>query len=260
MEPVLSGGKDFLDHIKLIMAKLNIGDYAAMSGEQAKIRATEIRENLQNGVEAGAIIQPKNTEYGVTFQVDDDQNLLQLDGNKVIRIAAKETIPQIKNYKDIIDGYSSTDANIEQILTDMVESINDAGIILGKVESLKFLWQQFSTKIKRVHANFKQITDLFQVFLDMIYWRRNLRVNKYIIDNTKKFEKKDKVEIDGLIQSAESRLNIIRDKMRICKSKCDDCFYPCLLCKNHEDDNDWDDEHTCYQIKHLCKEYCTYCY
>eukprot|EP01084_Bolivina_argentea_P311704 539572_1 len=105
MEPVLSGGKDFLDHIKLIMAKLNIGDYAAMSGEQAKIRSQEIRDNLTNAVEAGAIIQPSSTQYGVTFQVDDDQNLLLLDGNQIITVQTEDVISKIKNYTEVITEY-----------------------------------------------------------------------------------------------------------------------------------------------------------
>eukprot|EP01083_Nonionella_stella_P238264 835051_1 len=108
IEVLHQGGKQFLDYVKLIMAKLNIGDWSAMSGEQAKIRATEIRNNLQNAVEAGSIIQPMNTEYGVTFEVDDDQNLLLLDGNQLITVdIEKEVIEcdQIKNYKNIISEF-----------------------------------------------------------------------------------------------------------------------------------------------------------
>eukprot|EP01083_Nonionella_stella_P110895 324855_1 len=175
IEPIHHGGTVFLDHIKLIMAKLNIGDYAAMSGEQAKIRATELREHLQNAVETGSIIKPQSMEYGVTFQVDDDQNLLLLDGNKPITVTPNEVIAQIKDYTERID------ADIENILITMVESIHDAGIILGRFESLQFLWQQFSAKIKRSHASFKETTNLFELFLDIIYHRRKLRVNKYII-------------------------------------------------------------------------------
>eukprot|EP01083_Nonionella_stella_P205503 748291_1 len=259
MEAIHHGGKVFLDHIKLIMAKLNIGDYAAMSGEQAKIRATELRDNLQNAVETGSIIKPKSMEYGVTFQVDDDQNLLLLDGNKIITATPHEAIAQIKDYTERIGEYVAIDNDIEDSLVTMAADIDDAGIILGQHESLKFLWQQFSGKIKRVHASFKETTNLFELFLDIIYYRRKLRVKKYIIDNTKKFEEKDKIEIDGLVQSAESRLNMIRDKMRICKFKCADCFYPCLLCKNHEDHAKWADRHSCFQNKHNCKEICEYC-
>eukprot|EP01083_Nonionella_stella_P165708 552001_1 len=136
MESIHHGGKVFLDHIKLIMAKLNIGDYAAMSGEQAKIRATELRENLQNAVETGSIIKPKSMEYGVTFQVDDDQNLLLLDGNKIITATPHEAIAQIKDYTERIGEYVAIDNDIEDSLVTMAADIDDAGIILGQHEQI----------------------------------------------------------------------------------------------------------------------------
>ena len=129
----------------------------------------------------------------------------------------------------------------------IANSLDDAGLILGKPESLKFLYEQVCNKIKRRHNNFREWTSMFQCFLDIIYWRRYNRVYRYIVDNTKKFKKKD--DIEGLIQQAEIALNQIRDKMRICKAICKtdknekECYYLCLLCKNHEDDNDWDDDH-----------------
>eukprot|EP01084_Bolivina_argentea_P311703 539571_1 len=255
IEVLHEGGKQFLSHIKLIMAKLHIGDWSAMSGEQAKIRATEIRANLPNAVEAGAIIQPKNTEFGVTFEVDDDQNLLLLDGNKVIQTDLQnEVIPKIKKYKQRINACSENDSKIEAKLIEIVYGLNDAGLMLGRTESLDFLWEQFSIRIKRTHDNIKQITNLYSVFLDIIAQRRKVRVRKYIIQNTKKFE--DQNEIDLISQAAESRLNIIRDKMKLCKAKCNECFYLCLLCKNHEDNEDEPDEHSCNQLQHSCKEFC----
>eukprot|EP01084_Bolivina_argentea_P258876 436609_1 len=151
------------------------------------------------------------------------------------------------------------DENIENTLITMLHSIDDTGLILGKVESNEFLWEQFSLQIKRNPRNHKQITNVYQLYLDLIYWRRKLRVFKFIKDNTKKFEDQEKHEIESLIQAADSRLNSIREKMKVCKQKCKECFYLCLLCKNHEDDNNWADAHTCNQTKHSCEELCDYC-
>eukprot|EP01084_Bolivina_argentea_P311706 539575_1 len=142
IEVLHEGGKQFLSHIKLIMAKLHIGDWSAMSGEQAKIRATEIRANLPNAVEAGAIIQPKNTEFGVTFEVDDDQNLLLLDGNKVIQTDLQnEVIPKIKKYKQRINACSENDSKIEEE--------NDSDIDDSKTDNEKSISgvQRVSTKL-----------------------------------------------------------------------------------------------------------------
>eukprot|EP01084_Bolivina_argentea_P155547 271073_1 len=262
------GGKIFLDHIKLVMAKLHIGDFSAMSGEQAKIRSQEIRDNIQYAVECGACVEPTTdtSQYGVTFKVDEDENLLLLDGNQLITVDIESEViecDQIKNYKNIISEFIAAggDASSEIILLDIVNSINDAGLILGKVETLEFLYSQFSIKITRKHNNHREFNLLYQCYLDIIYFRRKVRVFKFIRDNTVKFEDEEKREIESLIQSADSRLNSIRDKMKICNRKCRDCFYKCLLCKNHEDDNDWADEHTCYSRggTHTCGELCDYC-
>eukprot|EP01084_Bolivina_argentea_P013949 26109_1 len=91
IEPVVAkakviyyGGNNFLDHIKLIMSKFNIGDWAAMSDERAKMRVREIGDNLKNAAVSGSLFKPNN-EYA-TFNVDDEQHLKNLDKNKVIDI------------------------------------------------------------------------------------------------------------------------------------------------------------------------------
>lgn len=150
IEIVHNGGKLFLDHFKLIMSKLNIGDFSAMSGEQAKIRIQEIRDSLKNAVEAGCIMEPPSNLYGgVTFQVDDDLNLLLLDGNKLITIPDMEVVvAKIKNFKAVIDQFSAVEpsVNAKEKLMETLDSINDAGLILAKDHSVKvieFLWDQF---------------------------------------------------------------------------------------------------------------------
>ena len=245
LKVIHEGGQQFLQHVKLIMAKFNIQDWGAMSDEHAKIRIEELAKNLNNAVETGSIIKPKNESISVVFRVDEDQNLLLLDGNEVITVDAKEAIHQIKNYKEIIEVYKKEfDKNIETNILEIADGISDAGLILGKTDSLKFLYQQFNDKIKRNHSNFREWTNLFQCFLDIIYWRRVNRVNKYIKDNTHKFQEKQKDVIDRLEQQSERELSKIKDKMRICKSICsndqneDECYYLCLLSQNHENENE----------------------
>eukprot|EP01084_Bolivina_argentea_P204199 348687_1 len=257
------GGNAFLDHIKLMMSKLNIGDFAAMSDEHAKMRTQEIRKNLMNAIETGSIKKtPKKIEH-ITFKVEDEQNLLILEGNIVLSVETKEVISNVKNFEDVIKSYSTF--ILKQIIS-MIENLGDAGMILGRPESLKFLYQQFCIKIERTHDNFKQWTDLLQLFLDIIYWRRKMRVSLYINKNTEKFKKLAKDDIASLVQSAETSLNAIRDTMKLCKRKCEKCFFLCLLCNNHEDIKEdeekgisWDTKHTCYQENHKCKLSCGYC-
>eukprot|EP01084_Bolivina_argentea_P203665 347803_1 len=96
----------------------------------------------------------------------------------------------------------------------------------------------------------------------MVYIRSKLRVHKYIVKNIEKFNDIQQVEANSLRQIADTYLSKIHDTMKLCKTKCDECFYPCLLCKNHEDDEDftiWSNPHKCNQGDHFCKENCNYC-
>lgn len=239
-----------------------------MSGEQAKIRSQEIRESLQNAVEAGCIADPPINLYGgVTFQVDEDQNLLLLDGNKLITIPDITTIVEnVKNFQSAIDACSTTalPVDTEAGLLSVLDGIDDAGLILVKCQSesvtlLDFLRDQFQSTFPQNHHNFKEWTALYQVFLDLIFFRRQKRVMRYIEGNTKKFEGDSKLEIESMEQAAHSRLNTIRDHLKLCKQKCDECFYPCLLQMNHEEDKEWPEKHSCRQSDHTCRQQCDYC-
>eukprot|EP01084_Bolivina_argentea_P308556 533588_1 len=180
------GGKLFLDHFKLVMSKLHIGDYSVMSGEQAKIRSQEIFENLQNAVEAGAIVQTSTVQNGVTFKVEFAQNLLLLDANIIIEVTIEEIINKIKHWNRIIADYSSINQEVSDVLLEILDELPDTGLILGRQESFTFFQRQFTIKIQANDENFKKMRNVYQLFLDLLYWRRNLRVMKFIDENSKK--------------------------------------------------------------------------
>eukprot|EP01084_Bolivina_argentea_P129404 228556_1 len=266
------GGTDFLNFIKMVMAKLHIQDWSAMSGEQAKIRLNQIKAHLKNAVFGGATITPTNTEYTATFEVEDDQideNLVTFDGCKVIHVNVKEIAKNHGDFNKLVKAFEASEFddkinhNVGAQLIEMVENINDAGIILGKVESLQFLWKTFNIKFKRNHEkkNIDEFTHLYQLFLDLVYERRKIRVRSYIIDNTDKFEKDKSLtnDIDHLIQMSKNYFNDIDHTMKVCGWKCKSCYYSCLLAKNHEDYDDWPNDHHCRQKDHSCKEKCFYC-
>eukprot|EP01084_Bolivina_argentea_P024953 46442_1 len=131
---------------------------------------------------------------------------------------------------------------------------------------MTFLYIQFNDKlIERNRDNVTIWTNTFQLFLNIIYWRREFRVNKYVDINTEKYIEYAEAEIDRLKESAESTLNSIKDRMEICPFVCAFCFYPCLQCKGHETYEDWSSTHSCYQTKlnssgrHQCSGACDYC-
>jgi len=260
------GGLLFLSHIKTAMAKLNIGDPSAMSGEEIKSREHEIKTNLQNAVEAGAIVQPASSEDSedrrTTFTVADDHNLVLMDHNETIEAKIDEITAKIRNYRQVLDAYAPFDGSVEETLHSMLNDVDDAGLVLDAPDSLSFLWdKQFVNRIPRTHGNYKECVDVYQLFLDLVYWRRELRVMAYIECNMRLFGDKGKQQTEGLVQIASTRLNKIRESLKICKSQCADCFYPCLLCKNHEDPQQADQPraHSCGQTTHSCASPCEFC-
>ena len=195
--------------------------------------------------------------------MDDDQNLLLLDGNKVISIPDIQiVVGNVKQYQPAIAAFSAVEpsVNVADELLSVLDDIDDAGLILTEsVAVLEFLYDRFSTAFPENHQNFKEWTALYQVFLDLIFFRRKERVLKFIKDNTTKFEDDNKLEIQQMEQTANSKFNGIRDHLKLCKQKCAECFYPCLLQKDHENDAEWADEHSCRQSDHTCSLQCTYC-
>eukprot|EP01084_Bolivina_argentea_P250576 419899_1 len=131
-----------------------------------------------------------SSQYGVTFKADQ---LITVN-------IEKEVIDQSKNYKNIVSEFIKNGLT-ETIFLDIVNSIHDAGLILGKVETLQFLYEQFSIKIiKRTHNNHAKSNLLYQLYLDTIYFLHKVRVFKFIKDTIHKFE------IESLIHPAD-RLN-----------------------------------------------------
>ena len=257
------GGWLVLNHFKLIMSKLSIGDYSAMSGEQAKIRMQEIRETVKNAVEVGCIVDPPHAPCGVTFQVDDHQNLLLLDGKTVVTIYdIHSVVRNIRNYRSALDGFSKDQSSIdaEDKMLKLLNSIDDAGLILEKDQRnklLEFMYDLFQTAFPRNRNNFKEWTILYQVFLDLIFFRRKERVMMYIAENTKMFEEEERFGIEATRGAAQSHLNIIRVNLELCGQKCADCYYPCLLRKYHKGTGlaEFDEDHCCMLSHHQCRDH-----
>eukprot|EP01083_Nonionella_stella_P074028 200589_1 len=246
------------------MAKIHIKDWSAMNDEHAQITIKRIKSDIQNAVICGSTLTPPtNSAFGVTLEVEHDENLLIFHNNEVIKIDKNELmkIERINSKLNELDETSNGD--VMRCLIELVQSIDGAGLVSGKVESLKCLWLRFKIAFKKHHKrqNDKQFAELYQLFLDVIYERRKMRVNRYIIDNLQRFGQIENMqcEIQHLKETALRHFNDIDNKMKICGAKCADCWYPCLLCRHHFDYCTWENGHDCRQADHSCKNPCFYC-
>ena len=175
-------------------------------------------------------------------------------------------VRNIRNYESALGAFSEDESSVdaEDRLLKLLKSIDDAGLILEKGQRdklLEFLYDLFQETFHRNRDNFKEWTILYQVFLDLIFFRRKERVMMYISENTKMFEKEERFGIEATKGAAQSRLNIIRDNMELCRQKCAECYYPCVLRKYHKGPGraEFDEDHSCMLSDHKCRLQCDFC-
>ena len=258
MRAVHKGGASFLNFVKLVMARLHLGDFSAMSGDEIKLRAREIRENLSSAVATGSVVPSSAAKYGATFRVEDNQKLLILDGSTPVTVDHQDIIDETPHFEEIVGRYKEIDEKVADKIMAMLDGVDDDGLVLGTMESLKFLWQIFNANVPRNGDNFKKQRVIFQLFLDVVYRRRERRVKSFVEGNMSKFDGKNK-SMEMLMNFATLRLGHVQRTMELCTEECDECFYPCLLCHDHQEREDWPNVHSCFQDDHNCQGVCTYC-
>ena len=235
-------------------------------------RLRQIQNNLKNAMECGCIAAIPSLPFqpdDVTFQPDEDVHLLALDDNEPITVSDVEifnAVENVESFQTLLDIYCEAELSfdVRRILLSVLRSINDSGLILAKTHSIKlleFLFDHFRAAFPRSHSNFKEWVLMYQVFLDLICFRRKRRVMLYIDKNISRFDAKLKAEIEAMRQTVSISLDAMQNEMTLCRRKCTECFYPCLLQIHHDDQDHVErhEEHTCRQSMHNCKEPCKYC-
>ena len=228
----------------------------------------ELKPYIEAATIGGASTVPRDAKNRHTFLVREDNELLVLDGNKRIFVESKDVLDQYLN-----DNGESTSLLIIELRKNQalfsefgnaLTKIEDKGLILGQPHTLEYLYQQFDKLIpsmKRKHDNYQQSLQAFETFVKLICLRREHRVMTWLRENTRSFQKKEEHEIvSTLFQAAETNLRDMKQKMVICKQKCQKCHYHCLLPQTHQTDKSQSisAEHDC-SGNHRCQEYCDYC-
>ncbi|ETO06455.1 hypothetical protein RFI_30937, partial [Reticulomyxa filosa] len=259
------GGQQFLSHMKLIMSKLSVQDWGSLSGEMAKMRVDELKDYIDAAIKAGTCTISESQEGGAIFRVAEDNHLIILDGSKPVlienEVALKKAIEKAaERNADIIQILEKE--KLEEKLLAALGNVNDGGLILGSIPSQKYLWEKFESMVmKRDHDNFGVGVFVFQLWLDTIHVRREMRVLQWIEGNTCNFKSKDEQDvINSFLRECQVKLRQLREPMVICKQKCKQCNYPCLLHKGHEEDKKYL-QHDCWNENnsHQCVYLCYYC-
>ncbi|ETO25020.1 hypothetical protein RFI_12123 [Reticulomyxa filosa] len=242
------GGRQFLSHMKLVMSKLSVQDWRSLSGETVKMQIDELKDYINAAVKAGT--------------------LPTLDGSKaspgsinhraILMKAMEKAAERNANAIELIQK-----ENLEVKLLKALSNVGDEGLILGSVPSQKYLWVQFEAVVmKRSHDNWKHCVHVFQLWLDTIHLRREMRVLQWLQINTSSIiTSKDEQDIvSSFVMECQIRLQQTKEAMLLCKQRCDTCNYSCMLHKGHEQDAKHA-RHDCWneQDGHKCGVICDYC-
>ena len=227
VSPLFKNGEAFMGSLKLIMAKLTIGDFTPLGRQQIDERLTYLQSKFQFAVIFGQICrkEPKTPDYRLK-KIGDQKFEIQTE--KMIDLPAIGPIM----IEDLEMTFSEqfTAATVRRFIK--ILSLSHDSIKVWRISLEKFTVECISFRFARV--------------------------KRWLNENLKPWENSENPEIKDLIQSMfenwESWHFKYQQKYRFCDEKCAKCFLKCT----HIVDHDANLEHEC-SSDHKCEETCAHC-
>ena len=227
VSPLFKNGEAFMGSLKLIMAKLTIGDFTPLGRQQIDERLSYLQSKFQFAVIFGQICrkEPKTPDYRLK-KIGDQKFEIQTE--KMIDLPAIGPIM----IEDLEMTFSEqfTAATVRRFIK--ILSLSHDSIKVWRISLEKFTVECISFRFARV--------------------------KRWLNENLKPWENSENPEIKDLIQSMfenwESWHFKYQQKYRFCDEKCAKCFLKCT----HIVDHDANLEHEC-SSDHKCEETCAHC-
>eukprot|EP00245_Coleochaete_scutata_P003080 TRINITY_DN14392_c0_g2_i2.p1 TRINITY_DN14392_c0_g2~~TRINITY_DN14392_c0_g2_i2.p1 ORF type:complete len:1993 (-),score=357.53 TRINITY_DN14392_c0_g2_i2:188-6166(-) len=246
-QPLFQNGQEFLELMKLIMARLHLTDCnTSLQGWELKMRLEYLNSHLAAAIYTGRL------------QSDDEED--DFNDGSLLCLESGEEIP----YQDIISllpehhCLKSSSANLH--LTDAEFTLSatnrDEKEVVAKLK--KFL--EDDAGYMRTGDNHEAWFSQLQSLLDWAAAGRSLRVEKWAKSNLTRFGK-DGNEDDlpdgakGVLSEVAARGRDLQQISSLCGQECSKCFLQCLLFRGHPDH-----EHDCFgKGDHVCDCACQWC-
>ena len=225
IRPVFTSGPDFLETVKLLMAKLAISDFSPLDRQQIDERAQSIRSMLNFAIYLGQISDesPKKKELDLK-SFDDSTFRIPLE--KEIDLAGVGNV-----------------------------TLNDFDTVF-KENQLENTVMQFLAIMEPNCENFVEWRSGLQNFLRETIIFRFERIKQWLDANFQKWTSRDNAEYDDVInivmENLENRKTYFEQTYKFCEEKCTECFLKCTQIANHKSG------HKC-STSHLCAAQCEYC-
>lgn len=247
-----ANGKQFLDCMRLLLAKISILDWTSLDESNQKMQLTEIRYRLPGLIRTGCMIPLEHASDVGNIQVylKEEMGVSQ----KKITVQLEQTIVQFPDMAEkwlLLDEiFKLGDVRDEDIDLGFDVCKLEEGNIVSVGDSLLRLFETF-LGYSSLSSNGKLVKDMqtsFDVFLAFVVARRKLRILMWVTSvlGDRLPEEWKSVESQFL-----TRFQLV---YRRCPQKCEHCQLGCMLSVIHSAVC----EHDC-GLGHQCKGLCEYC-
>ena len=160
----------FLTDVKLAMSKLSLKDWTSVNIEVAKPRTEELDFYIKGVVVGGALTLPSVYDQINTFAVENENEMVSLDGNKLVTLEAEEVVKfyiagegaeaaAVESNEEKNESQSKLedlalkthpfhrilmqDSKLQEEYIAALSKIADKGLILANKRTIKYLYQRF---------------------------------------------------------------------------------------------------------------------
>ena len=270
--PIYETGKQFYSNLKLFLSVVSMNNYEFLSDLREKEIKNYIKENQHKAYEVLGEYEFRqdfdqlnyindlnnlriyfNKEYLKHLEIDlkDNQKFQENDTLLIDNIYNSENIEG--NYN--IEEYGIT-LNVKKKENNnyliSIDNFKDFGLILSvpkvitKINNNTLCYDFFTLWndiCKKINLKEKNILENFEFFISSLIERRNQNANKWI---------KDIAKNNNDILNLQNQNMFLVQNWRICKNKCNVCYYFCCKLLGHQG------THEC-PYDHKCKEKCQIC-
>ncbi|ETO01693.1 hypothetical protein RFI_35747 [Reticulomyxa filosa] len=190
------GGVTFLQHMKVIMARLTMKDWASNLREQIVELAVErVQQYIECVIKFGTLAIFKTFESLERFDVNEEMEIVGLTIKEKMIVQNSDVIDSLLQKLEHVYSQSNDQSNtmvteqIDQLkqwkegFEKMLDNIPNGGLNLIHNNILKYLYSEFERQMpeyKRGHSTHRQWFIAFQLFLKLICLRRELVLDKWI--------------------------------------------------------------------------------
>lgn len=246
-------GRDFLDCLRLVLAKISILDWTSLDKNAEQLLLIKLKEALPGIIRTGCLVSQQYISSNSCIDDDVKEDLKLNDKNDVdadVDVISAQ-FPAMADKWKALNAQIGLDTVSDRNIDFEVDSTNiDEGNLSAIDDSISRLFDHFMTLSQ--HDNSRKITTQtqvdFDVFLSYVIHRRKLRItmwaNALFNDCLPNEWKLLETELAGRFQTFYSR----------CDRQCENCLLGCMHSRVYSGTL----SHNC-GWDHVCRGRCDYC-